>query len=112
MIYDDSRDHPILEWADTIFHDNESAQYLNGIAYHCYANSGTPWDILDKVHEAHPSQFILSTECCQDFNILPKHTLMRIGFWENSENYMKDIMLVSLFHYCLLSFLNRFLKTY
>ena len=67
-----------------------------GVSYHCYDNSFTDWDILDTVHNRHPNQFILSTECCQAFNILPKNTVMCLRVWENSEQYAKHIMLVCL----------------
>ncbi|CAG2103710.1 unnamed protein product, partial [Medioppia subpectinata] len=92
ILFDDSRQY-MIDWLDTCFNDKESAKYINGIAYHCYGNSFTNWDILETVHQRHPDQFLISTECCQAFNILPPGTAVNLGVWEQAEFYTKDIMM-------------------
>ncbi|CAG2171563.1 unnamed protein product, partial [Oppiella nova] len=91
MVFDDNGDK-IINWADVCFNDKETAQYINGIAYHCYGNGGKWWDVLETVHARHPDQFVISSECCQEFKVLKQGTLMRLGVWGNSESYARDIM--------------------
>lgn len=98
MIYDDHRkwdnESGLVLWANHHFNDAEAAKYLSGIAYHCYENLNSPWSTLDDVHKAQPNKFVLMTECCQEFQILPKGAQMRLGIWNNSEIYAADIMQV------------------
>ncbi|CAG2165024.1 unnamed protein product [Oppiella nova] len=92
MVYDDYGDK-IVNWADVCFNDKETAQYINGIAYHCYGNGANWGDVLEKVHQRHPDQFVISSECCQEFKILKAGTPVRLGVWDNSESYTRDIMI-------------------
>ncbi|CAG2166816.1 unnamed protein product, partial [Oppiella nova] len=94
MVYDDYGDK-IVNWADVCFNDKETAQYINGIAYHCYGNGANWGDVLEKVHQRHPDQFVISSECCQEFKILKAGTPVRLGVWDNSESYTRDIMIVN-----------------
>ncbi|CAG2163345.1 unnamed protein product [Oppiella nova] len=94
MLFDDAWD--LLEdWVDTSFNDKETAQYLNGIAYHCYGGDPKKWTALENVHRKHQDQFVISSECCQEFNTpksVPPGTLMHLGNWGGAESYAQDIM--------------------
>ena len=93
MIFDDNVNN-MEEWSDTILGDKESEQFVGGIAYHWYSNSMTdesPANLLDKVHNKHPKQFMLMTEACH------LHGLGN-GRWDYGENYAHDIIRVESFY--------------
>lgn len=47
-------------WAQTMYSDNETAQYVAGTAFHWY--TGSHFDNLELAHQADPNKFLLATE--------------------------------------------------
>jgi glucosylceramidase len=90
MVQDDSRD-TLIKWVDVVFADKEAVKYVSGIAFHWYANRNTPISIMDKVHDAQPEYFLLSTEACNGL----KDGKLMLGGWENGESYAYDIITVN-----------------
>ncbi|CAG2166007.1 unnamed protein product [Oppiella nova] len=93
MIYDHGPGEvgKMINWIETSFNDSETAKYINGLIYHCYGN-GKVWDDLELLHKRYPDQFVMSTECCQEFSKKTKGTLMELGVWEHAQVYARDIM--------------------
>ena len=71
-------------------------RFKTGISYHCYGN-GKVWDDLEFLHERYPDQFVMSTECCQEFSKRETRTVMELGVWDRAQSYARDIMNVSNF---------------
>jgi glucosylceramidase len=66
FIYDQNRDG-LEEWANEIFPDKESAQYVDGAAMHWYESTNRVFeDVLDRVHLAYPEYDLIHTEGCID----------------------------------------------
>ncbi|MGE9294979.1 MAG: glycoside hydrolase family 30 protein [Puniceicoccales bacterium] len=65
--YDQNRGDHLVEWAEAILGNPESAQYVTGMAVHWY-QSTVDYDAasLDKVHEEFPGKQILHSEGCID----------------------------------------------
>ncbi|MEM7565125.1 MAG: glycoside hydrolase family 30 beta sandwich domain-containing protein [Pseudomonadota bacterium] len=66
MMLDHSRDH-LEHWADVIYGDPESAQYLSGAAVHWYESTFKVYqDVFERVHAKYPDFDIIHTEGCID----------------------------------------------
>jgi glucosylceramidase len=66
-IYDQNREHLMMDWADAIYGDTNAAAFVRGMAVHWYQSTvdvGGEW--LDKVHEKYPGMEILHSEGCID----------------------------------------------
>ena len=62
----------IYPWADGILGNEESAEYLTGLAIHWYASTFKVFEeILDSVHNMYPDYTIIHTEGCIDNLGLP-----------------------------------------
>ena len=62
LIYDQNRDD-LEHWADEIFGDPETADYVHGAAVHWYASTYKVFeDVLQRVHEKFPDFSIIHTE--------------------------------------------------
>jgi glucosylceramidase len=65
-IYDHSRDQ-LEEWADAIYGDSETAEYVAGAAVHWYESSYKVFeDVFDRVHDQYPQFDIIHSEGCID----------------------------------------------
>lgn len=93
MIMDDQRSF-INQWADIVLKDNASSQYVSGIAFHWYANSISPPEVLDKVLEKYPDYFLLNTEACEGSNPF-NNEKVSLGNWDRAESYSYDIIKVA-----------------
>jgi len=82
VVFDHNKDH-IVQWADTIFGDNDTSQYVWGIGFHWY--SGDEFEHLEQVHTKWPQKQLLPTEGC----ICPGVSLDN---WTRGEVYGHDIM--------------------
>jgi len=66
LIYDHSRDQ-LEQWADTIYGDMETAQFVHGAAVHWYESSFRVFEeVFDRVHQRYPEYAIIHTEGCID----------------------------------------------
>ena len=66
-IYDQNRDHEMLEWADAILGDPEAAALVDGMAVHWYQSTvDVGGEILDHVHQKFPGHRMLHSEGCVD----------------------------------------------
>lgn len=66
LIYDQNRDG-MEEWADVIFADPKSAEYVFGMAVHWYESTFKVYeDVFDRVHARYPEYSIIHTEGCID----------------------------------------------
>ena len=66
FMLDHSRVH-LEQWADVIYTDPESANYVSGAAVHWYESTFKVYeDVLDRVHERYPEFSIINTEACID----------------------------------------------
>ncbi len=66
LIYDQNRDG-IEEWTDVIFADEETAQYVYGVAIHWYESTEKVYeDVLERVNSKFPDMAIINTESCID----------------------------------------------
>ncbi len=66
LVYDHNRDH-LEEWADVIFADSETAEFVYGAAIHWYESTyKVAEDVLEKVHQKYPGFSIIHTEGCID----------------------------------------------
>ena len=62
LIYDQNR-NDLEHWAEVIFGDPETAEYVQGAAVHWYASTYKVYeDVLDRVHEKFPEFSIIHTE--------------------------------------------------
>lgn len=65
--YDQNRGHHLNEWADTIYGNEQAAQYVDGMAVHWYESTNTvSSESLDYVHEKYPNKGLLHSEGCID----------------------------------------------
>lgn len=86
------------EWTDTLYGDQECAQYMYGSAIHWYESSFKVYeDILEKVHTKYPDYAILHTEGCIDDlgNDAPEGVLdpkgyKESGWFENDSFWWND----------------------
>ena len=66
FMLDHSRAH-LEQWADVIYTDPESANYVGGAAVHWYESTFKVYeDVLDRVHDKFPGFSIINTEACID----------------------------------------------
>jgi glucosylceramidase len=66
LVYDQNRDG-LEHWANVIFTDPESRQYVFGIAIHWYSSTFKVYeDVIDRVHARFPDFAIIHTEGCID----------------------------------------------
>ena len=66
FIFDQNRDG-LEEWANVIFADQETSQYVDGAAVHWYESTNKVYeDVFDRVHALYPDQSITHTEGCID----------------------------------------------
>lgn len=90
MVFDDSAQQ-MEEYATASRADNQSQQYVSGVAYHWYANSVKKHDfpdkVLDRMHDLFPNWFVINSEACH---------LQGLGFgsWDYGERYAFDIIRV------------------
>ncbi|CAG2104823.1 unnamed protein product [Medioppia subpectinata] len=92
MLYDEGHElNPMVPYVDTSLDDPETAKYISGVAYHCYLPKNT--DAVDQVHAKHPDQFMLLSECCQNFrkNTDP-YTPASLGDWNQAKDYAHNVM--------------------
>ncbi len=66
LIFDQNRDH-VVEWADAILGDPQTARHVWGTAVHWYSST-IDWcpDALNAVHDRHPDKHLLHSEGCVD----------------------------------------------
>jgi glucosylceramidase len=86
LIYDHNKDH-IVEWANEILSDPETAQYVWGTAFHWY--TGPFFENLAKVHSQFPQHKLLSTESTvakQNTGTYDKPE------WHKGEHYGREII--------------------
>jgi len=90
MVHDDQR--PTLPaWADGIFEDPLSDQYVDGFAVHWYVDFLGMANSLDKVHEKYPDKFILYTEACTGSYPWDLEKVL-LGSWERGQDYIFNII--------------------
>jgi len=66
LMFDHNRDG-LEEWADEMYADPESAQYIDGAAVHWYESTFKVYeDVFEKVHAKYPNHSIIHTEGCID----------------------------------------------
>jgi glucosylceramidase len=66
-IFDQNRDHEMLEWADALLGDKEAAALVDGMAVHWYQSTvDVGGENLDKVSKKYPDKRILHSEGCID----------------------------------------------
>jgi glucosylceramidase len=66
LVFDQNRDH-MEEWADTIFSDQQAADFSYGLAVHWYSSTVAAYeDIFQKIHAKYPRHRIIHTEGCID----------------------------------------------
>ena len=66
LIFDQNRDG-LEDWANVIFADQETSQYVDGAAVHWYESTNKVYeDVFEKVHTQYPDQSIIHTEGCID----------------------------------------------
>jgi len=83
---DDQR--PFLrDWADVLFSDPVTHQYVDGLGIHWYWNWGFPASIQRKEHDKNPDKFLIATEAC---NINQNSVLL--GDWHSGVKYSLDIL--------------------
>ena len=84
LIYDHNKDH-VVEWAQTVYSDNEAAQYVWGTAVHWY--TGDDFPNLNTTHYLFPDKPILASEATEVRESDPKNP-----DWGKGEHYAHDIM--------------------
>ncbi len=66
LMLDHSREH-LEQWAEVIYTDAETAQYVDGAAVHWYESSFKVYeDIFERVNQSYPGFSIIHTEGCID----------------------------------------------
>lgn len=67
--YDQNRDH-LEEWIDTMYGDEEAAQYFDGTAIHWYASTYDVFEeALQYAHNAAPDKYLIQTEATADADV-------------------------------------------
>ncbi|XP_054167863.1 putative glucosylceramidase 4 [Oppia nitens] len=93
LVYDDGSDrNPIVDYVDTCLSDKQAAQYVSGIAYHCYL--GSKWQKIPVLKERYPGMMFLMSECCQNFRLdqKPEPKPSKLGKWEQGADYAEQIV--------------------
>ncbi|XP_069186074.1 putative glucosylceramidase 4 [Procambarus clarkii] len=90
MIVDHNRD--TLPWyPSTILEDEESRQYVDGIALHWYADDWAQPSLMDEIHSLFPDKFLLYTESCEGWDAAPDQRVV-LGAWDRAESYASNII--------------------
>ncbi|CAN0206041.1 unnamed protein product, partial [Ectocarpus sp. 4 AP-2014] len=96
MAFDHNRDH-LVTWAEEMMSNEETAQYLDGMAFHWYVASwnrlldgSLGWGALNTTHHllSGRDKFILSTESCNCPNV--EHSLE--GGWKRAEHTVHEMI--------------------
>lgn len=85
FMLDHSRGH-LEQWADVIYTDPESAEFVSGAAVHWYESTFKVYeDVLDRAHDRFPGFSIINTEACIDDlgNDAPPGVLDPVGYKES-----------------------------
>ena len=85
FMLDHSRGH-LEQWADVIYADPESAEFVSGAAVHWYESTFKVYeDVFDRVHDRFPGFSIINTEACIDDlgNDAPPGVLDPVGYKES-----------------------------
>lgn len=93
LMLDHSREH-LEEWAEVIYGDPESAQYVTGAAVHWYESTFKVYEeAFEQVHAKYPDYSIIHTEGCIDDlgKDAPEGVLDPIGYkesgWFNNDDF-------------------------
>lgn len=97
FIYDHSRDQ-LEQWADVIYSDPESAQYVCGAAVHWYESTFRVFDdVFERVHEKYPGYSIIHSEGCIDDlgkdapeGVLDPERYKESGWFNNDDFWWND----------------------
>ncbi|KAH7706576.1 O-glycosyl hydrolase family 30 protein [Aphelenchoides avenae] len=93
MAHDDLRDF-LEEYAKEYFNESAGAKnYIDGLGIHWYPSVSyaiSPFEPLERVHDANPSKFLFSTEACNAYE-RSEHAPI-LGDWLRGENYGHDII--------------------
>lgn len=66
-VYDQNREEEMLDWARTLFNDEQAARHIDGMAVHWYQSTDSIGaEILDTVAREFPEQPLLHSEGCID----------------------------------------------
>ncbi|CBN79893.1 Glucosylceramidase, family GH30 [Ectocarpus siliculosus] len=96
MAFDHNRDH-LVTWAEEMMSNEETAQYVDGMAFHWYVASwnrlldgSMGWGALNTTHNllSGRDKFILSTESCNCPNV--DHSLE--GGWKRAEHTLHEMI--------------------
>ena len=93
MIHDNSRGN-IMDFSRVVLEDKEAAKYASGIAFHWYGNRSAASELLDVVAKEFSDHFLLSTEACNSGTNSGHGDNVRLGSWEDGEDYASDIITV------------------
>ncbi len=67
LAYDQNRSDELIEWADTLYKDEQSAANLDGLAIHWYESTNFSFARnLQLVHQMAPEKYLIHTEGCVD----------------------------------------------
>ncbi len=86
LMLDHSREH-LEQWAEVIYSDAETAQYVDGAAVHWYESSFKVYeDIFERVNHSYPGFSIIHTEGCIDDlgKDAPSGVLDPVGYKESN----------------------------
>uniref|UniRef100_A0AC34Q147 Glucosylceramidase n=1 Tax=Panagrolaimus sp. JU765 TaxID=591449 RepID=A0AC34Q147_9BILA len=89
MICDDQRGD-VAPFSRAILTDPVAGRYVQGIAFHWYADARAPASVLSSVHRQFPSFFMLMTEACTGWND-PEHGV-RLGRFSRASQYAHSII--------------------
>eukprot|EP01091_Cochliopodium_minus_P009727 TRINITY_DN2458_c0_g1_i1.p1 TRINITY_DN2458_c0_g1~~TRINITY_DN2458_c0_g1_i1.p1 ORF type:complete len:621 (+),score=175.45 TRINITY_DN2458_c0_g1_i1:33-1895(+) len=85
MVYDHNKDQ-VYDFANTILSDPEAINYVDGVAFHWYANYPYFYNV-EKLALQYSDKFLLATEAC---NCPPSSNFTTD--WDYAEAYSKDII--------------------
>nr|AYV89265.1 glucosylceramidase 4 [Tetranychus evansi] len=92
LLYDHNTDE-VYSFARGVLSDKDAASYVSGVAYHWYAGPYKyVYDNLNKVHDAFPQYFLLSTEACEGWIRSDPDAGVTLGNWTRAETYASDVI--------------------
>ncbi|CAJ0577372.1 unnamed protein product, partial [Mesorhabditis spiculigera] len=88
FIGDENR-YAFPDFAETCLGDAETAQYIDGFAWHWYEDENIPPTVIDETNQNHPGYMNLYTEACGGW----KNSMGPLmGEWERADEYAHDII--------------------
>uniref|UniRef100_A0A914E762 Glucosylceramidase n=1 Tax=Acrobeloides nanus TaxID=290746 RepID=A0A914E762_9BILA len=76
------------KFVDVILADQAASSYVDGIAFHWYADAHTNTSVLDHLQRTYSKQWILYTEACAGLD----ENKPDLGNWTRAEQYAHDII--------------------